>query len=62
MFYEVRMRAHDLEIEIEAEKRGKERASALYAKLIDEGRLDDARKAMVDEEYRNQLLKEHNMD
>ena len=57
MFYEVRMRERALEIEREAE----ERIAELYVKLIDDGRLDDARRAGKDVEYRYELLKEYEL-
>lgn len=40
------------------EKRGEDRLSSLYLKLMEVGRMDDAQRVMIDEEFRNMRYKE----
>ena len=42
----------------EAEERGEERLNRLYDTLMEEGRLEDLKRAMKDDAYRKELLKE----
>ena len=47
--------------EARGEKRGEKRVNSLYEKLMNTGRMEELKKAISDESYREKLYKEYDL-